>query len=181
MALLIPLSQHQILVRNDCKAALAAFRRGSFRSIALQDIAIQYLQLMLEIPAIPALLLFAPGKVLNEEDIDRHSRNTAAELRCSESGPALRALIHQLATNLCWGPLTLDLLPLPLILSHVTSPLFFAEPFAKQPDAIIQQDWGTSQCPNVAQSTAKSSLLSLHNHCSLPPYTRPFQTKSVVS
>ena len=51
MASLIPLSQHQLLLSNDCKAALAAFRRGSFRSIAIQDIAIQYLQLMLEIPS----------------------------------------------------------------------------------------------------------------------------------
>ena len=93
MACLIPLSQHQILLHNDCKAALAAFRRGSFRSMALQDIAIQYLQLILEIPAIPALLLLAPGKVLIEEGIDRHSRNTAAELRCSESGQALRSQV----------------------------------------------------------------------------------------
>ena len=90
-----------------------SFRRGSFkfRSIALpsQGIAIQYLQLILEIPAIPALLLFAPGKVLIEEGIDKHSCNTTAEPRCSESGPALRAFIHQLAINLCWGPLTIDL------------------------------------------------------------------------
>ena len=147
MARLVPLSQHQILLRNDCKAALAAFRRGSFRSIALQDIAIQYLQLMLEIPAIPALLLFAPGKVLIEEGIDKHSRNTAAELRCSESGPALRALIHQLAINLSWGPLTLDLFA---TASNSLTPRFysrFAEPLAEQPDALIQPDWGTSQCP----------------------------------
>ena len=37
MARLLPfkLSQHQILLQNHFKAALAAFRRGSFRSIAL--------------------------------------------------------------------------------------------------------------------------------------------------
>ena len=53
---------------------LADFRRGSFSSIPLQDIAIQYQQIMLEIPAIPAPFLFAPGKVLIEEGVDKHSR-----------------------------------------------------------------------------------------------------------
>ena len=64
IAHLVPLSQNQILLRSDCKAALAAFCRDSFHSIALQDIATKYQQLILETPAIPALLLFAPGKAL---------------------------------------------------------------------------------------------------------------------
>jgi len=151
LARLIPLSSHQILLRNDCKAALAAFRRGSFRSSALQDIALEYVQLMLSLPAMPALTLFAPGKILVHEGIDHESRAGAAALRCSESGPGLRDLVKKLATTLGWGPLTLDLFA---TASNTLTCRFFSqfpEPLAEYPDALNQPNWGSSTCPNCGQ------------------------------
>ena len=111
----------------------------------------------------------AHGKVRIEEGIDKHLRNAAAKKRCSESGPARQALIHQLAINLSWGPLTLDLFA---TASDSLTPSFysrFAEPVAEQSDAMIQPDWGTSQFPQCG--IVNSELIFAFTPESLLPST----------
>ena len=68
------LSRFSILIRNDCMGALAALRKGSFRSPALQDVALKFASLCIQLDiSPPPAFLFAPGEVLKAEGVDELS------------------------------------------------------------------------------------------------------------
>ena len=83
---LYALSRFVVLVRGDCQGALAALRKGSIRSPALQDISMAFNQMCADLDVSPPpLFLHAPGEVLKAEGVDGLSREVAQKLRCVES------------------------------------------------------------------------------------------------
>jgi hypothetical protein len=63
------------LTRGDCSGALAALRKGSFRSPALQDVALCFNTFLMRLGVRPPSLLHAPGLVMKAEGIDGLSRD----------------------------------------------------------------------------------------------------------
>ncbi len=52
---LYPLADYTVLIRSDCLGAIAALRKGSFRSPALQNIALPHNLLFMDAGAVPPL------------------------------------------------------------------------------------------------------------------------------
>ena len=148
---LYALSRFVVLIRGDCQGALTALRKGSFRSPALQDISMKFNQMCAHLDVTPPpLFLHAPGEVLKAEGVDGLSRESAQELRCSESGPALRALVSDEAARL-GERFTVDLFA---SADNALVPRFYAryaEPLAEAVDALVQTDWGWSLCSACGQ------------------------------
>ena len=156
-----PLADYTVLIRNDCRGAIAALRKGSFRSPALQNIALLHNRLFMDVGADPPLYLHAPGEVLKAEGVDDLSRSAAGARRASESTAALRRIVTSEAERLG------DLISLDLFATadNTLVPRFFAlypEPLAEGADAFAQPDWGRSRCPHCGQ---------LHRECAFafPP------------
>ena len=145
-----PMAAHVVLIRGDCQGALAALRKGSFRSPALQNVALCFNEHLMELGARPPALLYAPGTVMKAEGIDGLSRATAAERRAAESTPALRAIAAAEATRI-GESFSIDLFA---TADNTVVPRFFArhpEHLAEGADALAQPDWGQSLCPACGQ------------------------------
>ena len=143
---LFALERYTVLIRGDCVGALTALRKGSFRSPALQDIAIRFAELCVGLRLPPPMLLHAPGSVMKAERVDDLSRAVAQQLRSHESSPALRRLVVLEAHRL-GGPISVDLFA---TASNALVPRFFsrtAEPDSEAIDALAQPDWAASRCP----------------------------------
>jgi hypothetical protein len=67
---LYPLADHTVLICSDCLGTIAALRKGSFRSPALQNIALLHNRLFMDVGAAPPLYLHAPGAVMKAEGVD---------------------------------------------------------------------------------------------------------------
>ncbi len=106
---LYPLADCTILIRSDCLGAIAALRKGSFRSPALQNIALLHNRLFMDAGAALPLFLHAPGAVMKAEGVDDLSRSAARARRASESTAALRRIVTSEAERL-GKPISLDLL-----------------------------------------------------------------------
>ena len=126
--------------------ALAALRKGSFRSPALQDVALKFASLCIQLDiSPPPAFLFAPGEVLKAEGVDELSRSDARAQRAMESTSALRLIVREEAERLGWKILV-DLFASS---SNSIVPSFFAR-YPKQQaeavDALPQPDWAFSRC-----------------------------------
>jgi hypothetical protein len=142
-----PLANRTVLIRSDCSGAIAALRKGSFRSPALQNIAILHNSMLMELGAAPPAYLHIPGEVMKAEGVDDLSRASARELRQSESTAELRRIVTQEATRL-GATVSVDLFA---TADNALVPRFFArypEPLAEGVDALSQPDWGRSLCPH---------------------------------
>ena len=92
------------------------------------------------------LHLHAPGRVLVEEGVDRHSREGALEVAGPVSSDDVRARARELASACGWS-LTVDAFASE---SNRVLPRFFAryaEPLAEAEDAFTVPDWARSPCP----------------------------------
>ena len=145
------LSEFVVLVRGDCSGALASFRKGSFRSPALQDIALLFNEVFLRAKATPPLLLHVPGRDLVLEGVDGLSRELAASRRIREATDDLRAIVREQAAAL-GEAISVDLFA---TAENSLVPRFFAltaEPLAEGADAFTQLDWGRSRCPHCGHA-----------------------------
>ena len=79
------MADFSVLICSDCLGAISALRKESFRSPALQNMALLHNCLFMDLGAMPPLCLYAPGAVLTEEGVDCR--------RVSESLPALRRVV----------------------------------------------------------------------------------------
>jgi hypothetical protein len=68
------LANRTVLIRSDCSGAIAALRKGSFRSPALQNIAILHNSMLMELGAAPPAYLHIPGEVMKAEGVDDLTR-----------------------------------------------------------------------------------------------------------
>ena len=124
--------------------AISALRKGSFRSSALQNVALRHNRLFMDLGAMPPLYLHAPGAVMT--GVDGLSREPAQARRLSESLPALLRVVMAEATRRGGSPISLDLFA---TADNTLVPRFFArhpEPLAEGTDALAQPDWGRSRC-----------------------------------
>ena len=157
-----PLADRTVLIRSDCTGAIAALRKGSFRSPALQNVALLHNRLFMDAGASPPLYLHAPGTVMKAEGVDDLSRSVARSIRASESTRALRDIVADEAKRWLGASLSLDLFA---TADNALVPRFFAqypEPLAEGVDALAQPDWGRSRCPHCG---------ALHRECAFafPP------------
>ena len=143
---LFPLADFTVLIRSNCVGAISALRKGSFCSLALQNVALQHNRLFMDIRAMPPLYLHAPGALLKAEGVDGLSRETARARRASESLLTLLRVVMAEVTRSLGSPISLDLFA---TVDSTLVPRFSArhpEPLAEGADALAQQDWGRSRC-----------------------------------
>ena len=139
------LNAFTVIVRGDCLGALAALRKGSFRSPALQDVALSFADEFIAAGADPPLFLHAPGRVLKAEGVDDLSRGVAAARRAAEATCRLRGIVQDEAARF-GDSVSIDLFA---TAENALVPRFFArhaEPLAEGVDALVQPDWGRSWC-----------------------------------
>ena len=142
-----------VLMRNDASAAIAAFRKGSFRSPQLQAAAMAINDARAKLDVVTPLL-HVPGLALIQEGIDGASRDGSAfgagANVASIQGPAVSdSLWHHiqaLADQFQWK-LTIDLFA--SACNHRTDRYVsqFPEPDAEAFDAFTIGSWGSSMCP----------------------------------
>jgi hypothetical protein len=145
-ARIVDLSSAVVILRNDAVGALAALRKGSFKSTFLQQCALQMSRLERRIGC-ESLHLHAPGRVLIDEGIDDLSRDTALEVTGPVSSSDLRLRVRALASSLGWT-ITVDAFA---TASNAVTPRFFArfaEPDTEAEDAFTVPDWNSSPCPS---------------------------------
>jgi hypothetical protein len=150
------------MVRSDCTGAISALRKGSFRSPALQNVALLHNRLSMDVGASPPHYLHAPGTVMKAEGVDDLSRAVARSIRAFASTPALRKKVAAEAERWLGAPLSLDLFA---TANNALVPRFFSqfpEPLAEGIDALAQPDWGRSRCLHCG---------ALHRECvfAFPP------------
>jgi hypothetical protein len=151
-----------VLIRSDCTGAISALRKGSFRSPALQDVALLHNRLFMDVGASPPHYAHAPVTVMKTEGVDDLSRAVARSIRASASTPALREKVAAEAERWLGAPLSLDLFA---TADNALVPQFFSqfpEPLTERIDALAQPDWGSSRCPHCG---------ALHRECmfAFPP------------
>ncbi len=156
---LFSLANHTFLIRSDCVGAIAALRKGSYRSPALQNVELLHNRMFMDVGAAPPLYLHVPG--VKAGGVDDLSRSAARARLASESTAALRQIVTAEAERLG------DLISLDLFATsdNTLVPWFFArypEPLAEGADALAQLDWGQSRCPHCGR---------LHHECAyaFPP------------
>ena len=164
------LADYTVLIRSDCLGAIAALRKGSFRSPALQNIALLHNSMLMELGVLPPSYLHIPGETMKAEGVDDLSRATARACRGSESSAALRSVVVREAERL-GAVISIDLFA---TADNALVPRFFArfpEPLAEGVDALAQPDWGRSECPRCG---------SVHRECvfAFPP--RPLLSSFVA-
>jgi hypothetical protein len=122
-ARVVDLSNAVVVLRNDAvgAAALAALRKGSFKSTFLQQCALRMSRLERRIGC-ESLHLHAPGRVLIDEGIDDLSRDTALKVTGPVSSTDLRLRVQTLASSLGWT-ITVDAFA---TASNAVTPRFFA-------------------------------------------------------
>jgi hypothetical protein len=145
-ARVVDLSNAVVILRNDAVGALAALRKGSFKSTFLQQCALRMSRLERRIGC-ESLHFHAPGRVLIDEGIDDLSRDTALEVTGPVSSTDIRLRVHTLASSLGLT-ITVDAFA---TASNAVTPRFFArfaEPDAEAEDAFTVPDWNSSPCPS---------------------------------
>ena len=148
-ARILDVADASVILRNDAVAALAALRKGSFKSSFLQQCSMRLARAM-AIPRSSPHFLHAPGRVLIDEGVDDLSRDFAIQV----SGPVSNAYLRDLAASLlasCGWSLTIDAFA---STDNAIMPRFFArfaEPAAEFEDAFGVPDWGVSRCPHCHQ------------------------------
>jgi hypothetical protein len=148
---LYKLAEHALLIRSDCLGAIAALRKGSFRSPVLQNIALLHNSLLMELGAPPPAYLHVPVETMKAEGVDDLSRGTARARRDSDSTAVLRRIATREAERL-GATLSVDLFA---TADNAIVPRFFAqfpEPLAEGVDALAQPDWGRFRCPGCGQT-----------------------------
>ena len=92
---LYPLADHTVLILSDCMVAISALRKGSFRSPALQNVALLFNRQFLDVGASQPHFLHAPGVVMKAEGVpvDDLSRSAARARRVSESLAPRRRIV----------------------------------------------------------------------------------------
>ena len=141
------LGRYTVLVRGDCLGALAALRKGSFRSPLMQDIALAFNTLFMRVAGKPPLLLHAPGAALVAERVDSLSREVAASRLLTSSANGLRRTVTEEATR-TGAVITIDLFA---TADNALVPRFasrFAEPLSEWVNALSMPSWAQSQCPH---------------------------------
>jgi hypothetical protein len=103
------LAGRTVLIRSDCTGAISALRKGSFRSPALQNVALLHNRLFMDVGASPPHYLHAPGTVMKAEGVDDLSRAVACSIRASTSSPALLEKVATEAARWLGAPLSLYL------------------------------------------------------------------------
>jgi hypothetical protein len=120
------LADRTVLIRSDCTGAISALRKGSFRSPALQNVALLHNRLFMDVGASPPRYLHAPGTVMKAEGVDDLSRAVARSIRASSSTPALREKVAAGGS----GPRSPSTSSLP------QTTLWFPEPLAEGVDTL---------------------------------------------
>ena len=87
--------------------AISALLKGSFRSLALQNVALLHNSRFMDLGAMLPLYLHAQGVVLKAEGVNCPSGETARQ--ASESLPALQRVFTAEATRRLGNPISLDL------------------------------------------------------------------------
>ena len=139
------LAGRTVLIRSDCTGAISALHKSSFRSPALQNVALLHNRLFMDVSASPPHYLHAPGTVMKAEGVDDLSRAVARSVRASASTPALREKAAAEAEQWLGAPLSLDLFA---TTNNALVPRFFArfpELLAEGIDALAQPDWSRSR------------------------------------
>jgi hypothetical protein len=163
-AALVTASQHfrlhdfTVILRNDCQPALAALRKGSYRSPILQDIAIEHAEFCMQLGINAPLTLFAPGDSLIAEGIDGLSRDAVQAERRFESSPVLRDFVQSVARDQGWT-VTIDLFANS---ENTLLPRFFSrfpDRFSEVLDALSQPSWRRSSCPHCRNCHDESVFL----------------------
>jgi hypothetical protein len=134
-----------VLIRSDCTGAISALRKGSFRSPALQNVALLHNRLFMDVGATPPHYLHASGTVMKAEGVDDLSRAVARSICASTSSSALR---EKVAAEAEWWPRSGHSSPLTSSLPKTTLwfPGRFREPLAEGIDALARPcDW-TGAC-----------------------------------
>jgi hypothetical protein len=156
------LANRTVQIRSDCTGEISALRKGSFRSPALQNVALLHNRLFMDVGASPPHYLHAPGTVMKAEGVDDLSRAVARSIRASTSTLALRERVAAEAERWLGAPLSPDLFA---TADNALVPRFFSrfpEPLAEGVNALAQPDWGRSRCPHCG---------ALHQEClfAFPP------------
>ena len=134
-----------ILHRNDAVGALAALRKGSFRSPELQSIAMRFNTLAESLQS-EHYFLHSPGVDLIADGIDDASRDGALQLLYPACTMHMRKLLAATAEAHGWR-LSLDLFATE---ANAVTPRYFArfaEPGCEACDAWSVTSWGESRCP----------------------------------
>jgi hypothetical protein len=106
---LFPFADHTVSIRSDCLGAIAALWKESFRSPALQNIALLHNRLFMDVGAVPPLYLHVPGVVMKAEGVDDLSCSAARSRRASESTAALSRIVTSEAEERLGESISLDL------------------------------------------------------------------------
>jgi hypothetical protein len=142
-----------VLMRNDASAAIAALRKGSFGSPALQRVAVRADMFCAKLD-IDLHCMHVPGLVLIEEGIDGASRDGCAfgdeanveSIRGVSVSDRLWKIIQGVADQLSWK-LTVDLFS--TASNHRTDRYMsrWPEPDAEAFDSFLVPSWRESRCP----------------------------------
>ena len=152
------LGRFVVLVRGDCIGALSAFRKGSFRSPLMQDVALAFNELFMRSAGKPPLLLHAPGTSLVEEGVDALSREVAAGRLLSSSMSRLRQVVAQEAARM-GAAISIDLFA---SADNAVVPRFAArnaEPLAEWVNAFTMPSWAQSACPHCGGTHEEFALV----------------------
>ena len=152
------LGQYVVVVRGDCRGALSAFRKGSYRSPLMQDVALSFNQLFMRTAGKPPLLLHAPGVTLIAEGVDALSREVAAARLLGSSTGKLRRLVTAEAARL-GAVITIDLFA---TADNTIVPRFaslHSEPLTEWVDALSMPSWAQSRCPHCGQAHDEFAFL----------------------
>ena len=177
---LYPLADHTVLIRSDCLGAISALRKGSFRSPALQNIALLHNRLFMDVDAAPQLYPHVPGVVMKAEGV---SRSAARAHRASESIDGCAEANRDVRGGGAPGRSHLAG-SLRDCRDNTLVPRFFAlypEPLAKGADALAQLDWGRSRCQHCGQLHRECAFAFPPRGLLAPSWPRRAQTASVVS
>ena len=132
------------LHRNDCIAALAALRKGSFASASLQRIAAAFNELSAA-QQTEHYFLHAPGTSLVADGIDDASRGVAQRTMHPACTETMRGILRSMAAALGWE-ITVDIFATEA--NAITERFYshYAEPNAEAVDALAVTSWDVSLC-----------------------------------
>jgi hypothetical protein len=97
---LLSLADHTVLISSNCVGAIASLRKGLYRSLALQNIALLHNCMFMDVGAALPLYLHVPGVAMKAEGVDDLSRSATRARRASDSTVALRQIVSPGAERL---------------------------------------------------------------------------------
>jgi hypothetical protein len=141
------LAERTVLIRSDCTGAISDLRKGSFRSPALQNVALLHNRLSMDVGASPPHYLHAPGTVMKAGGVDDLSRAVARSIRASASTQALRDMVAAEAER--WlGARSHSTSSLPPITLWSPGSSRGSRSRSRRVDALAQPNLGRSRCPH---------------------------------